>query len=83
MSSCYSIFRGRIGAVDAQLAAEERLVMIETTHEIDTRIPVQQSEIRPAQVASDRHTLLQVVQTITDIVESYSHPPGSPFHSWT
>lgn len=36
----YSIFRGKIGAVDRQLEAEGRMVLIKNTAEIQTKIPL-------------------------------------------
>ena len=36
----YSIFRGQIGAVDRQLAAEGRLVLIENVGDVRTKIPL-------------------------------------------
>ena len=65
----YSIFRGRIGAVDKHLAAEGRLVLLETVEDVRTKIKIERSD--PATRNSiDRSPALQaIVEGIASIAE--------------
>lgn len=65
----YSIFRGAIGAVDRQLSAEGRLVMIESVHEVETRIPLVKRERTAIGEVTSRTTLCEVVDNIEEIAE--------------
>jgi len=66
----YSIFRGRIGAVDRYLADEGRLVLLETAEDVWTKInPVRRP--RPTYAKSrDIPALETVVQNIVTILDS-------------
>ena len=65
----YSIFRGRIGAVDQHLAAEGRLVLLESVEDVRTKIRIARSN--PASRKSiDRSPALQaIVEGIASIAE--------------
>jgi len=65
----YSIFRGRIGAVDQHLAAEGRLVLLESVEDVRTKIKIERSD--PASRNSiDRSPALQsIVEGIASIAE--------------
>jgi predicted glycosyltransferase len=73
----YSVFRGKIGAVDRQLENEGRLKLLETTADVDkiefarrTRVPLPKQESREA--------LMAVVNHITDIIAWHSN--GASHH---
>ncbi len=69
----YSIFRGKIGAVDHYLARTGRLVLLESTEDILRRVNLSRRE-RPATPRTDDHrTLDTIVENIVSIVES-KHP---------
>jgi uncharacterized protein len=65
----YSIFRGRIGAVDQHLAAEGRLVLLESVEDVRSKIKIARSN--PASRKSiDRSPALQaIVEGIASIAE--------------
>lgn len=63
----YSIFRGRIGAVDRQLVKENRLVLVESEAAIDTLVRFGKREVRPHDQATSRRTLEAIVRTIEEI----------------
>jgi predicted glycosyltransferase/peptidoglycan/xylan/chitin deacetylase (PgdA/CDA1 family) len=63
----YSIFRGRIGAVDRQLVKENRLVLVESEAAIDTLVRFGKREVRPHAQATSRRTLEAIVRTIEEI----------------
>jgi predicted glycosyltransferase len=65
----YSIFRGRIGAVDQHLAAEGRLVLLESVEDVRSKIKIVRSD--PASRNSiDRSPALQcIVEGIASIAE--------------
>jgi uncharacterized protein len=65
----YSIFRGKIGAVDKYLSANGRLVLIETADEIKTKIRLTRWK-RPDKPNSGSATVLQsIVQHVVSILE--------------
>jgi len=66
----YSIFRGKIGAVDHYLARTGRLVLLESTEDILHRVNLSRRE-RPATPRTEHHrTLDTIVENIVSIVES-------------
>jgi len=71
----FSIFRGAIGAVDRHLSAEGRLVLVESLADVDARIPIVKRRRKGVAEATSKRTLTQVVDTIQEIAESYSHAP--------
>jgi len=65
----YSIFRGKIGAVDRYLAADGRLTLIEDRSQVRTKL-VLKRRIRPAKPAGGSDaSLLTLVEHIVSIVE--------------
>lgn len=66
----YSIFRGKIGAVDKYLSETGRLVLIETAEEVRARIRLVAWK-RPAEPGGSNQGALQgIVQTILSILEN-------------
>jgi hypothetical protein len=66
----YSIFRGKIGAVDKYLSENRRLVLIESVREVRTKIRLDRWN-RPAQPGNVRSTVLQsIVQNVVSILEN-------------
>lgn len=66
----YSIFRGKIGAVDQYLAGSGRLVLIESADEVETKIVLARRR-RPGQCESGHGgALRRIVDNIVAIVES-------------
>ncbi len=69
----YSIFRGKIGAVDRYLADTGRLVLLESIEDVRRKIKLTRRE-RPATPCTEHHrTLDTIVENIVSIVES-KHP---------
>jgi uncharacterized protein len=67
----YSIFRGKIGAVDRYLAEQGRMVLIETEQDVQTKIQaVRRDYAEPRGAARNNATLEAVVETIISIAES-------------
>ncbi len=63
----YSIFRGKIGAVDRQLAADGRLTLLETTRDVENRIEFKRRS-RPANPgAMSRPALDTIISHINEI----------------
>jgi uncharacterized protein len=75
----YSIFRGKIGAIDRYLAQSGRLVLVESIGEVRTKI-LPQHRRRPATPASrDSGALRKIVDHITSVLESAQlRPTGRP-----
>jgi predicted glycosyltransferase len=63
----YSIFRGATGAVDRHLAAEERLVLIESEPEVQSRIILAKRPRRPVTEVTSNRTLQYIVNAIERI----------------
>lgn len=65
----YSIFRGKLGAVDRQLQREQRLVMIESPEEVRTKIALRH-RTRPSDqtAAGPRAALQDIVRHIQTII---------------
>ncbi len=68
----YSIFRGSIGAVDRQLSAEGRLILIESVEDVDRKIQFTKQPRRSVSEITSKRTLLSVVDSIEKIAESYA-----------
>jgi hypothetical protein len=64
----YSIFRGRLGAVDRYLAQAGRLVMLATRDEVRSRIRVEKRD-RAEAVAADRPALRQILDAAYELME--------------
>jgi predicted glycosyltransferase len=65
----YSIFRGTIGAVDRQLAAEGRLVLVESVEDVHQKIKLVRRARRPIAEVASRRTLATIVDAIQEIAE--------------
>jgi uncharacterized protein len=65
----YSIFRGRIGAVDQHLAEEGRLVLIESLEDVRTKIKIKRSDPASRNSINQTPALETIVNGITSIVE--------------
>ena len=65
----YSIFRGKIGAVDKYLAASGRLILLESIQDVEEKLLIKKHERIKGSVARDRTTLNRIVEHIVGIVE--------------
>jgi len=65
----YSIFRGRIGAVDQHLAEDGRLVLIESIDDVRTKIKIERSDPASRNSIHQSPALETIVNAITSIVE--------------
>ncbi|MGH9515357.1 MAG: DUF354 domain-containing protein [Terriglobales bacterium] len=65
----YSIFRGAIGAVDRHLCSENRLTLVESPEEVDTKIQLVKRTRKPLSQVTSRRTLYQIVDYIEEIAE--------------
>jgi len=66
----YSVFRGKIGAVDRDLASQGRLVLLESVPDVHNRILVTRRD-RPAQPHKhSEHVLAGIVRQIANVVDS-------------
>jgi hypothetical protein len=68
----YSIFRGTIGAVDHFLAAEGRLVLLESPADLATKLKVQRRDRTLHHTASKDQTLQAVTHEIVRLAEQGS-----------
>jgi predicted glycosyltransferase len=66
----YSIFRGRIGAIDHHLEKEGRLIMVETPEEVDQKIQLTRRH-RNGHLDNSRRSLSVVVDHIQQIAENH------------
>jgi predicted glycosyltransferase len=64
----FSIFRGRIGAVDTMLAKEGRLTLIRSIEEIWTKIPFTRRDKTGIPDSKPRAALLDIISQIEDII---------------
>lgn len=74
----YSIFRGQIGAVDRYLAANGRLVLLENTEDIATKLIVRRRTVETVREAGHSAVLEAIVSHISFIVEG--RIPGTARH---
>ncbi len=70
----YSIFRGKIGAVDRQLQNEGRLTLIERVEDVHRKIPLRARRKDLANHVNPSPALAQIVKHIEDIIESECGP---------
>jgi uncharacterized protein len=67
----YSIFRGKIGAVDAYLAEQGRLVLLETVEDVRTKIETVRRDPHKQRLSEENSPALEtIVRNIISIVES-------------
>jgi hypothetical protein len=63
----YSIFRGRIGAVDRYLAEQGRLTLLESVEDVRTKIKIER-RVKPQDATfTGRNALQQIVDAIEEI----------------
>ena len=65
----YSIFRGRIGAVDRYLAEHGRLVLLETRDDVRTKISLTKRRRPESVAAADRSALDTIVDELVTVVQ--------------
>jgi hypothetical protein len=68
----YSIFRGAIGAVDRQLSQENRLILIESLQDVDTKISMVKRTRRDVSEVTSQRTLTEIVDNIEAIADTLS-----------
>ena len=66
----YSVFRGRIGAVDRYLVAKGRLTLLETIDDVKTKMVVTQRSAVPSPGSGSTETLEAIVNQIATIANS-------------
>jgi uncharacterized protein len=66
----YSIFRGKIGAVDQYLADTNRLTLLQTANDVRTKVALVHREREPRPQTGARSALEAVVENIVSLVES-------------
>jgi predicted glycosyltransferase len=75
----YTIFRGKIGAVDRYLQQEGKLILIESVEDISKKIVLRRRQKKGQNVYTERPALQAIVNGIRDITKS--RPSPSPhFH---
>ena len=67
----YSIFRGKIGAVDQYLADTGRLTLLQTATDVRTKVAVVHREREPRPQIGARSALEAIVENILSVVESH------------
>jgi uncharacterized protein len=70
----YSIFRGKIGAVDRYLAEKGRLVLLQSPDEIPNKIRLIRRPVPAKPASGDRAVLDAIVNTIVSIAETGCPP---------
>jgi hypothetical protein len=66
----YSIFRGKIGAVDRYLADSGRLVLLESVEDVKTKVQLKRRE-KPSEMRISRpETMDRIVEAIMEIARS-------------
>ena len=66
----YSIFRGKIGAVDRYLQQEGRLILIESVEDIEKKIVLKRRQKDKQCVCNERPALQRIVNGIGEIAKS-------------
>jgi uncharacterized protein len=66
----YSIFRGRIGAVDQQLQWEGRLILVEDVEDLPKKIVLKRRQKNEQTISNDRPALKAIVDGIRYITQS-------------
>jgi predicted glycosyltransferase len=70
----YSIFRGKIGAVDRYLAGNDRLVLLERAEDIHTKIVLKRRERARPNFSAGSATLCRISEAIISIAEHQCLP---------
>lgn len=65
----YSIFRGKIGAVDRYLSENSRLVLLETVQDVQTKIRLDKRKLADHLEGSNRQALGKIVEHIERIIK--------------
>jgi predicted glycosyltransferase len=73
----YSIFRGKIGAVDRYLSEAGRLTLVESVAEVPSKIKLVRRNHAPAFQSNDRPALQNIVEFVVNITESRDPKPIS------
>lgn len=66
----YSIFRGKMGAVDRYLSREGKLILIEKPEDVETKIRISKREISPGKQPDQNQTLESIVSKIEELAGS-------------
>jgi predicted glycosyltransferase len=66
----YTIFRGKIGAVDRHLQQEGRLILIESVEDIRKKIVLKRRQKNEQKISNERPALQAIVGGIRDITKS-------------
>ena len=66
----YSIFRGKIGAVDRYLSDNGRLILLESVEDIPKKIKLNKRHLPDKIENSDRHALGKIVELIENILKT-------------
>jgi len=66
----YSIFRGKIGAVDRHLQQERRLVLVESIEDIQKKIVLKRRQKSGQKICNERAALQAIVDGIREITKS-------------
>src|SRR5712691_5763102 len=66
----YSIFRGKIGAVDRHLQQEGRLILIESVEDIQKKIVLKRRQNKEQKIDNERPALRAIVDGIRDITNA-------------
>ena len=69
----YSIFRGKIGAVDHYLSQSKRLVLLESVEDVRKKIKVEKRNIPEHPGKTNNKTLESIVGTITTLLDGIGH----------
>jgi len=64
----YSIFRGKMGAVDRGLVAQNRLVMIENVEQVASRIRIEKRVRTQGNASRNSRALADIVGHVLDIL---------------
>jgi len=73
----YSVFRGRIGAVDQNLSNTGRLVLLERVEDIPAKIVLERRPQIHGEAAKQRPALPCIIKGIVSILETGQLPPNS------
>jgi uncharacterized protein len=71
----YSIFRGKIGAVDQYLADTGRLMLLETPNDVMTKVSLKHWNRPPSPESGNRLALQRIVGSVISILEGKCPPP--------
>jgi hypothetical protein len=65
----YSIFRGKLGAVDRDLAREGRLLLIESREDVRSKIRVVKRPRAEGRSGADKPALSQILNAVNELME--------------